>query len=142
MHRHNPSRDDGHADDIAQAKLCTAYSEAGDHQKLLETATRWSESARAHGNAEARASALYYVGQAQEALGNPDAALDAYLAAAEVDPANPAAYHAGALLEKRGEDARAGRILEEYLPHASGWRRAWTARLLERLAQSAERPAS
>jgi tetratricopeptide (TPR) repeat protein len=99
--------------------LCSALLQSGEHEAALRAANEFLAFAK---DDSIRALAHYHVGAAQESLGQTDAALAAYLEGSRLDPAGHNAFHAAALLQARGNFAEALRLLDQYIPHGSGWR--------------------
>ncbi|MCC6796683.1 MAG: tetratricopeptide repeat protein [Candidatus Hydrogenedentes bacterium] len=113
--------------------LCGALAAAEKYQELAEAAGQWYQSAEQLDDASNRSLARYYLGLAQEKQGNPDAAVATYLVGHSIDPKGLNAYHAAVLLNAMGDDVQAGQLLNQFIPHSSGWRRDAAVRLRARI---------
>ncbi|GMU90982.1 MAG: hypothetical protein AMXMBFR4_00400 [Candidatus Hydrogenedentota bacterium] len=99
--------------------LCAALFQSGEHEAALRAANAFLAFAKDN---PIRALAYYHIGAALEALDDTDAALSAYLEGSRLDPASHNTFHAAALLQARGRTLEALRLLDQYIPHGSGWR--------------------
>lgn len=99
--------------------LCAALFQSGEHEAALRAANAFLAFAK---DDPIRALAYCHIGAAQEALDDTEAALSAYLEGSRLDPASHNTFHAAALLQARGRTLEALRLLDQYIPHGSGWR--------------------
>jgi tetratricopeptide (TPR) repeat protein len=118
-------------DMLARTALANAFRKTEDWAGLIEMTTAWAASAVELGKLQSASSAKYRQGQAYEALDRHDDAVKAYLEGDALDPDSVNAFHAGALLLKRGMREEALPLLRRYVEGHDDWRARRAAQMTE-----------
>jgi len=118
-------------DMLARMALANAFRKTEDWAGLVEMTSAWAASAVEYGKLQSASFAKYRQGQAYEALDRHDDAVKAYLEGHALDPESVNAFHAGALLLKRGMREEALPLLRRYVEGHDDWRARRAAQMIE-----------